>query len=47
VRHVGIFFGTRLLFRFSGNSLRMRLGPHGLVDGIFGFVLGCHIHKEE
>jgi hypothetical protein len=36
VKHVGIFVGTRLAFRFSEVSLGMRLGPHGKVDGICG-----------
>jgi hypothetical protein len=47
VRHVGIFVGTRLAFRFSENTLGMTLGPHGEVDGLFGLVLGFHTHKEE
>jgi hypothetical protein len=47
VRHVGIFVGTRLLFRFSENALGMKLGLHGLGDGLCGLVLGCHTHKEE
>jgi hypothetical protein len=47
VRHVGIFVGTKLHLLFSENTLGMRLGPHGLVDGIFGLVLGFHSHKEE
>jgi hypothetical protein len=44
VRHVGLFVGTRLHPRFSENSHGMRLAPHGLVDGICGFVLGLHTH---
>jgi hypothetical protein len=47
VRHVGIFVGTRLHFRFSENALGMKLGLHGLGDGLCGLVLGCHTHKEE
>jgi hypothetical protein len=47
VRHVGIFVGTRLAFRLSEIGLGMRLGPHGQVDGLYGFVLGFHTHKEE
>jgi hypothetical protein len=47
IRHVGIFVGTRLLFCFSENALGMRLGPHGLGDGLCGLVLGFHTHKEE
>jgi hypothetical protein len=47
VRHVGIFVGTRLAFRFSEIGLGMRLGPHGQVDGLCGLVLGFHTHKEE
>ena len=47
VRHVGILVGTRLHLRFHENALGMRLGPHGLVDGLCGLVLGCHFHKEE
>jgi hypothetical protein len=37
----------RLLFRFSENALGMKLGLHGLGDGLCGLVLGCHTHKEE
>ena len=47
VRHVGIFVGTKLHLRFSENALGMRLGPHGLVDGLCGLVLGFHNHKKE
>jgi hypothetical protein len=47
VRHVGIFVGTRLHLRFSENTFRMRLGPHGLGDGLCVLVLGFHTHKEE
>jgi hypothetical protein len=47
VGHVGIFFGTRLHFRFSENALGMKLGLHGLGHGLCGLVLGCHTHKEE
>jgi hypothetical protein len=43
IRHVGIFVGTILLFRFNENALGMRLGPHLLC----GLVLGCHTHKEQ
>jgi hypothetical protein len=49
--HVGIFVGTRLHFHFSENALGMKLGLHGLGDGLgdglCGLVLGCHTHKEE
>jgi hypothetical protein len=44
---VGIFVGTSFDFRFSEINLEMRLGPHGKVDGICGFVWGCHTHKED
>jgi hypothetical protein len=47
VRHVGIFIDTRLHLSFSKNTLGMRLGLHGFVDGLCGLVLGCHFHKEE
>jgi hypothetical protein len=47
VRHVGMFFGTRLAFHFSEISLGMSLGRHGQVDGICGLVWGCQTHKEE
>jgi hypothetical protein len=47
VRHVGIFVGTRLVFRFSEIGLGMRLGPHGQVDGLCGLMLGFHTYKEE
>jgi hypothetical protein len=46
-RHVGIFVGTSFDFHFSEIGLEMRLGPHGKVDGICGFVWGCHTHKED
>jgi hypothetical protein len=46
-RHVGIFVGTNFSFHFSEIGLRMRLGPHGQADEIFGLVMGCHTHKEE
>jgi hypothetical protein len=46
-RHVGIFVGTKSTFHFSEIGLGMRLGPHGQVDGLCGFVLGFHTHKEE
>jgi hypothetical protein len=46
-RHVGIFVGTSLAFRFSEIGLGMRLGPHGQVDGLCGLVWGCHTHKED
>jgi hypothetical protein len=36
-----------LTFIFSEIGLEMRLGPHGKVDGICGFVWGCHTHKED
>jgi hypothetical protein len=45
VRHVGIFVGTRLHFRFSENALGS-WGFMGLLMG-FGLVLGFHTHKEE
>jgi hypothetical protein len=47
VRHVGIFVGTSLAFRFSEIGPGMRLGPHGKVDGLCGLVWGCHTHKED
>jgi hypothetical protein len=47
VKHVGIFVGTHLSFRFSEIDLGMRLGSHGKVDGLCGLVMGCHTHKEE
>jgi hypothetical protein len=46
-KHVGIFIGTGFYFRFNEINLEMRLGPHGKFDGIFGFVWGCHTHKED
>jgi hypothetical protein len=33
-RHVRIFVGTRVHFRFSESALGMRLGRHGKVDGL-------------
>jgi hypothetical protein len=47
VRHVEISVATRLAFRFSENTLGMRLGPHGQVGGLCGLVLGFHSHKKE
>jgi hypothetical protein len=47
VRHVGIFVGTRLVFRFSELGPRMRPGPHGQDDRFCGLVWGCHTHKED
>jgi hypothetical protein len=47
VKHVGIFIGTRSSFIFSENSLGVRIGSHGKVDGLCGFVLEFHTHKEE
>jgi hypothetical protein len=47
VRHVGIFVGTKLHFRFGENTIGVKLGFHGFGDGICGLVLGFHIHKEE
>jgi hypothetical protein len=44
--NVGIFVGTSFDFRFSEINLEMRLGPHGKVDGICGFVWGGHTQKE-
>ena len=40
-RHVGIFFNTSFDFCFSELILEMRLGPHGKVDKIFGFLWGA------
>ena len=43
VRHVGIFVGTKLAFRFGEIGLGMRPGSHhGKDDGLCGFVLGFH-----
>jgi hypothetical protein len=47
VKHVRIFVGTRSAFRFSEISPKMKLGPHGQVDGLCGLVWGCHTHKED
>jgi hypothetical protein len=47
VGHVGIFVGTTLDFCLVKTPLDWSLGLHGLVDGIWGLVLGCHTHKEE
>jgi hypothetical protein len=47
VKHVGIFVGTRLLFRFGENAPRMKLGLHGFGDELCGLVLGFYTHKEE
>jgi hypothetical protein len=47
VRNVGIFVDTSLSFCFSEISPKMRLGPHGKVDGICGLVWWCHTHKED
>jgi hypothetical protein len=41
VRHVGIFVGTRLAFRFSEIGLGLRLGPHGQDDGFMGLCGGA------
>ena len=46
VMDVGIVIGTRLHFHLSENTLGMKLGLHGLDDGICGFVLGLHTHKK-
>jgi hypothetical protein len=46
-RHVRIFFGTIFYFCFNEIGLEMRLGLHGKVDGVSGFVWGCHTHKED
>jgi hypothetical protein len=43
-RHVGFFIGTILLFFFGENFLGMKLGLHGLNDGL---VLGLHTHMKE
>jgi hypothetical protein len=45
-RHVGIFVGTSLAFCFVKIGLGMRLGPHGLGDGLCGLVMGFHTHKK-
>jgi hypothetical protein len=47
VRNLGIFVGTILHLQFSENALGMRLGPYGIVDGPFGFVLGSNTNKED
>ena len=47
VMHVGIFVGISLAFRFSEIGLEMGLGPPEQVDGLCGFVWGCHTHKED
>jgi hypothetical protein len=38
VEHVSIFVGTSLHFSFSENALGMKLGLHGLDDGLRGLV---------
>jgi hypothetical protein len=45
-RLVGNFVGTSLAFRFVRIGLEMRLGPHGLCDGLCGLVMGFHSHKK-
>ena len=47
VMHVRIFVGTILHFCFNENTLGMKLGLHGLDDGLCGLVLGFHTHMEE
>jgi hypothetical protein len=47
VRHVGIFVGIILAFRFGENPLGFGWGLHGFGDGICGLVLGIHTHKEN
>ena len=47
VMHVGIFIETTLAFCFSEISPKMRLRPHGKVDGICGLISWCHTHKED
>jgi hypothetical protein len=45
-RLVGNFVGTSLAFRFVKIGLEMRSGPHGLCDGLWGFVMGLHTHMS-
>jgi hypothetical protein len=47
VVHVGIVMGTSLHFCLGENALGMKLGLHGLGDGLCGFVLGLHTHMES
>jgi len=47
VEHVRIFVDTRFHFRLGENALRMKLGLHGIDDGICGLLLGFHTHMEE
>jgi hypothetical protein len=43
----GNFRWHQITLSFQVKTLGMRLGPHGLVDGLCGLVLGFHTHKEE
>ena len=47
VGHMGIIVGTMLHFCFEQNALGMKLGLHGLDDGLCGLVLGLHTHMEQ
>jgi len=47
VGHMRIFISNSCDLHFSEIILQMRLGPHGEVDGIYGFVWGCHTHKND
>jgi hypothetical protein len=44
--HVQIIVGTASHFCFGEKSLGFEWGIHGFGDGICGFVLGIHTHKE-
>jgi hypothetical protein len=46
VKHMGIFIRTSLAFRFIKIGLGMRLEPHGLGDGLCGFVMELYTHKK-
>jgi hypothetical protein len=43
---VGISVGTSLAFHFIKISLGMRLGPHGICDGIRRLEMGFHTYKK-
>jgi hypothetical protein len=46
VGHVGIIMGTTSHFGLVKTPLDFELGAWGLDDGICGFVLGLHTHRE-
>jgi hypothetical protein len=39
--------GTTSHFHLGENTLGMKLGLHGLDDGLRGFVMGLHTHRKS